>query len=424
MVQYDLGTGNLAPTFDTSEFSDVELTATLSQYKASRSSYWENIGVGGSFTAAPLIHRNTVYVGCHDKNFYALTMDGKEKWRFGANANFSWQASTDGDTIYVGCYDHNLYAFDAATGTLKWKFATNDIVIAAPSFHEDRAYFGSGDSNIYCVDCTNGKELWRFHTNGVAFSVTVKDNCVYSGYGDGVFYCLDLDGHEVWRFKTSYGRVMAYPPAFMDDLVFISSDDRNVYALDKTTGTVRWKFSALDTTYTPHYFDGRIFIGSRDFNFYCLDAKTGKQQWKFKTNHFSLDILPGPDITYGASWDTNLYALATATGTLLWKFQTDGFVGFLAKADDKVFFGSWDGNVYCLDKDGHLLWKFRSTMSSPSTIAPPETGFMKSVEVVVHQEEDTPEIDRYKERFAEEGGGSTVYTFKTQYTRKGRYATK
>lgn len=149
------------------------------------------------------ISGGTLYIGSWDNNVYALTLDGKELWRFrtGGPIVFSSPAVHKG-VVYIGSFDGHLYALDAATGLLKWKFRTNMPITADPLIHNDIIYIGSLDNCLYAVS-PDGKELWKFWTGGyVAAAATVYNDRIYFGSWDSYLYALSLDGKLVWKFKT------------------------------------------------------------------------------------------------------------------------------------------------------------------------------------------------------------------------------
>jgi len=67
-------------------------------------------------------------------------------------------------------------------------------------------------------------------------------------------------------------------------LVFGSSDDDSVTALDTETGKMRWRFYANGPVrLAPVASKGRIYFGADDGVFYCLDAAGGTLQWRYDT---------------------------------------------------------------------------------------------------------------------------------------------
>jgi len=189
-----------------------------------------------------------------------------------------------------------------------------------------------------------------------------------------------------WAFKTD-GWVLS-SPALAGGLVYFGSDDKNLYALDASTGAEKWKFSTGGPVRSsPAVVAGTVYFGSYDGSFYALDAVSGKLKWKFETageKQFEAKGLHGyfpraqtvPDfwdfflsspavkegLVYFGSGDGNLCALDLETGQLKWKFATQGVVhSSPAVAGGVVYFGSWDSYLYALDAaTGQEKWKFKT----------------------------------------------------------------
>lgn len=189
-----------------------------------------------------------------------------------------------------------------------------------------------------------------------------------------------------WAFKTD-GWVLS-SPAIAGGLVYFGSDDKNLYALDASTGAEKWKFSTNGPVRSsPAVVAGTLYFGSYDGSFYAVDAASGKLKWKFETageKQFEAKGLHGylpraqtvPDfwdfflsspavdegLVYFGSGDGNLYALDLETGHLKWKFATQGVVhSSPAVAGGAVYFGSWDSYLYALDAStGQEKWRFKT----------------------------------------------------------------
>jgi outer membrane protein assembly factor BamB len=219
----------------------------------------------------------------------------------------------------------------------------------------------------------------------VAFSQNMfRGNLAHTGV-------YDTDGPRQfkgvkWAFKTD-GWVLS-SPALSGGLVYFGSDDKNLYAVDVSTGTEKWKFSTGGPVRSsPAVAGGTVYFSSYDGNFYALDATSGKLKWKFETageKQFEAKGLHGylpraqtvPDLwdfflsspavdaglVYFGSGDGNLYALDAPTGQLKWKFVTQGVVhSSPALAGGVVYFGSWDSYFYALDAaTGQEKWKFKT----------------------------------------------------------------
>jgi len=195
-----------------------------------------------------------------------------------------------------------------------------------------------------------------------------------------------------WRFQT--GGPVVSSPVLADGVLYIGSDDANVYALDPSSGALKWKFATAakgqpgaPVRSTPAVADGAVFFGCYDGNFYAVDAATGALRWKFAMpgeHKFTVAGVHGylpkgqpmPDfwdiyqsspvvaggLVYFGCGDGALYALETATGALKWKFATGDVVhASPALADGTLYFGSWDTYLYGVDAaTGALKWKFKT----------------------------------------------------------------
>ena len=189
-----------------------------------------------------------------------------------------------------------------------------------------------------------------------------------------------------WKFKTG-GRVLSSPAA-AGGMVYVGSEDRNLYAVDARTGEQRWKFATEGAVHSsPAVAGGLVYFASYDGKFYAVDAQSGKLKWKFETGgerRFEAKGLHGyqphnqtiPDswdmylsspnvengLVYFGSGDGNQYALDAQTGTLQWKVATGDVVhSSPAVLDGVAYFGSWDSYLYAVDaQTGVQKWRFKT----------------------------------------------------------------
>jgi outer membrane protein assembly factor BamB len=74
-----------------------------------------------------------------------------------------------------------------------------------------------------------------------------------------------------WKFKTT-GRYMLHP-LFFNGMILTGSCDSNLYALNKTDGTVIWKFKTNGAIRSSVAVDNNtVFFISADGVFYALDV--------------------------------------------------------------------------------------------------------------------------------------------------------
>jgi outer membrane protein assembly factor BamB len=212
--------------------------------------------------------------------------------------------------------------------------------------------------------------------------------------------------HRVkWTFLT--GDRIVSSPVVDGGVVYVGSDDGNVYAVDAATGRQRWqRRTGGPVASTPAIANGRLYVASYDGKVYALDARTGEPLWKFATGgerRFEARGLHGfqpnqqtyadpfdvflssPVVADGTvvvgSGDGNVYALDAASGEPRWTFRTGNVVhASPAYADGVVYVGSWDGDLYAIDaKSGAGKWRFHG---GQDPLIHNQVGFQSSPAVV------------------------------------------
>lgn len=134
---------------------------------------------------------------------------------------------------------------------------------------------------------------------------------------------------------------LAFQPILAGDLVlFGSSADDQVYALEARTGLIRWRFfSEGPVRFAPAAWKDRVFVASDDGHLYALALADGRVLWKHRAgpgpqrvmgNERMISHWPargGPVVTddkvyySGGIWPSDgvfLYALDAATGRPVW----------------------------------------------------------------------------------------------------------
>jgi len=421
MRQYisDEGSGDkVSFSFQEDQFGDIELLGAFMQMRDLRQNWWEGIGPGGTITGRVIISDGLVYFGACDSVFYCLDMDGKLVWKFKAKGILLEGPAISDDAVFFGSSDHNFYALDKKTGHEKWRFQAKGEIMDMPLYHDNRVYFGCMDNMMHCLDATTGREIWNFATRDLPVSVPlIVGNRIYCGYGDRNFYCLDMDGKVIWKFSAQ-NTVAAWPAAYHKGRLFFGSWDCNLYCLDMD-GRLVWKMPAAHPVMAPMIHDNKVYVGSWDNNVYCADADTGRMIWKTDINGIASGVVSvGDGKIFAGSSDNNIYALDEKTGEVVWKYQTNGFVAQNNVAGKRLYCGCWDCNLYCLGFGGSLLWKFKTSLGTPSKITPTESALAKTAEIIWQADDDNKDKKRDDEIAIADYGefsGTYIDTTKTDY---------
>jgi alcohol dehydrogenase (cytochrome c) len=142
-----------------------------------------------------------------------------------------------------------------------------------------------------------------------------------------------------WRFGLSaaptFSGVFASTPVADRDTVYIQDLRSNVFALDRSSGTLRWerRYHAANDGPNGLAVDEERVYGATDSDAFALEAATGRELWRRHLTSASeqfVDVAPVvwkdfvflstvgfPPFGRGA-----IYALDAATGDVRWKFVT------------------------------------------------------------------------------------------------------
>ncbi len=224
----------------------------------------------------------------------------------------------------------------------------------------------------------NGQLKWSYTTGSYVYSSpAVANGVVYVGSDDNNLYALNTTtGAKLWSFTT--GGSVYSSPAVANGVVYVGSwdFDGNVYALNATTGTKLWSYTTGGYVFSsPAVANGVVYVGSYDNNLYALNATTGTKLWSYTTGGY---VGTSPAVANGVVYvgsgaflePAALYALNATTGAQVWNFTTSGGVSSSAAvANGVVYVGSEDNNVYALNATtGMKLWNY-TTSTGPSSPA-------------------------------------------------------
>ena len=224
----------------------------------------------------PTITDGKVYVGegLHtdsERRMFCLdAKTGRADWNFKTESHTEGRAALVGNKLIFCAGDDGLYCLDPKTQTKLWHFegTTRKLhVDTPPTVRGRRVFFGSGYHTLalLCADVNTGEELWRMPVDLRSFGAPLaRGNHVYFGLGTGnliddlstesengvpretaakgAIVCLDATtGKEVWRYdlpKSVHSEMSADLRA-----VYACCKDGTVYAIDRTSGKLRWKRS-------------------------------------------------------------------------------------------------------------------------------------------------------------------------------------
>ncbi len=146
----------------------------------------------GQVNSSPMVYGGMCIAGSDDNNIYCVEVlpgsggTGQLRWQLPTAERVRSSATVHAatNTVLIGCHDFNLYAIDHVSGTLKWKYAAGSIINSSPTVVGNKAYFASYDKYLYCIDARFGNLLWKTNMDYLCEASPVVDdgtNEHYSG---------------------------------------------------------------------------------------------------------------------------------------------------------------------------------------------------------------------------------------------------
>jgi eukaryotic-like serine/threonine-protein kinase len=342
----------------------------------------------GYFTSGSAVAYGIVYNLNKDGNLYALdAATGRLVWKYQGPGTMLWPGfptvsdgkiyATTGEAAQYGgeVGTSEFVCLNAYTGAIKWKLP---IEALAPRESVAIAYgklFIIPGSVTDAVDAISGSEydifnqVWAIGSNDMATSDWPMWRA--DPYHSSTATVGPANLTLAWKFTTA-GSVIS-SPSIANGVVYVGSQDKNIYALGAFSGELLWKFQTQSFIESSQAVaDGKLYTGGDDGYVYCLDAYNGVLYWKTFVNgnlpytYGSFVLKSSPAVwggrVYVGSVDGSLYAIDAASGHIDWKFQTGGPIhSSPAVSDGAVYFTSEEPNtgaLYKLDAaNGAQLWK-------------------------------------------------------------------
>ncbi len=268
--------------------------------------------------ATPVFDGSYIYIAASSGIVYAMDTTGNVQWSFNAGSPIESSPTIYQDNLYVATTGGHVFKLDKtngpdAAGNPVWDYPgsgvpSNAKFVSSPTIGDPYLYVGSiSDSSMYCIYLTP-PDLnpplppyytmlrWTYKTNGAIYSspAAYAGYCIF-GSTDYYIYCLDstIDPMDpvnptftpkaYWKTRTN-SQVFSSPLAY-NQVIYVGSNDQNLYALYMINGGVKWQFKTNGLVKSsPVAYGPNVFIGSYDKNMYAIDTLTGTAKWMVNVN--------------------------------------------------------------------------------------------------------------------------------------------
>lgn len=316
----------------------------------------------GSLFSSPVAGQHLVYIASTDGMLYAFHQDsGAIAWQVHINSYLTDATpALEGKVLFVSEEGTALTALNALTGARYWSFPLTEKIQAPPLVVGSRVLVASL-TTLWTLDATSGRLLWKYHYGAVGWPTTaspaVDGTTVYFGSGSSTkLWALNLlNGQVRWSFDT-HDRITS-AALVQGKLVYVATWHGTIFALDRTTGALRWSYSFNEGKGQQSVVDGvggnmalaanHLYVGDYRGAVICLDATHGKLEWRYATG---AEVLATPVVAAGrvyvGSDDGYFYALDLRTGRPVWRYATGAVRSSAALAGGLLYVGSLNGTFY------------------------------------------------------------------------------
>ena len=305
---------------------------------------------------------------------YAIRLsDGSKAWQYpdksGSSQFYSNPVITSDGQVIVGSsgQDKGLYCLDPATGQQKWTapFVASDHWVAPPLVVDQTIYAANNNGTLYAINLATGQKFWELSVSHSFWGAPVTNGkLIFVTSLDHFLYAVDPETHKI-AWKTDLGGSSPGSPSISEDgsSLYIGSFAKKVFAVDAASGSIRWTATVKDWVWSAPTLDGdSLYAADISGNIYSFGAPNGKNAWP--------TTQPDGAITGGMVALSNEVLVATETGSLL-AFDHTGARSWDAAVGGKIYttpVASGDRIVVApmnadfllaaVSQDGKLLWKF------------------------------------------------------------------
>ncbi|CBL45764.1 Pyrrolo-quinoline quinone redox coenzyme [gamma proteobacterium HdN1] len=291
-------------------------------------------GVGDYYISlSPSVTDTSVFAGSVDGTVARFERrKGAEMWEKETDYAITGGVAAGHGVVAFGTSSGDVVALREEDGSQLWKVNLGGQILSTPALAEDRVVVQTVDGRLHGLALADGSRQWLYDTSIPILTLRGESNpllvgnVVLAGFANGKLVALqadngfvgwerqvaepdgrselerlvdidgrmDIEGANVYA-ATYQGRVAAVEVpsgrqvwskpfsshsglSVVDGLVFISSDDGDVVALDSATGAEQWRQTGLKrrSVTAPVAYEDFVVVGDFEGYLFWLDRRTGE----------------------------------------------------------------------------------------------------------------------------------------------------
>jgi outer membrane protein assembly factor BamB len=301
---------------------------------------------------------------------------GRKVWRYKSELEPITGVGGTPQLLIVTSRDGDIAAYQEVEDNLVplWSVNLGSEIRATPVVADGQVFVRSVDGRLRSLSAVNGSQQWQITGRVPALSLTgnskplVVGDMVIAGFDDGKLIAYNRDnGKVLWETtislptgRTEVERLIDLDGSFVlrDGVIYVVSFQGHLAAVQAVSGDILWsrKFSSFQAIAID---DTALYLSSDDSDLWSIDRRTGSAFWK-------QDVLHARKITAPSLIDDKL-VVSDYQGYLHWFDKSDGkLLGRIRTTEERNYVQPqiWGKSVVTLDKSGFLVSVSQRTFST------------------------------------------------------------
>lgn len=375
---------------------------------------WRTEEVRIPASSSPIVVDGMAYVGAADTLYAIETATGEVQWSYDGVDPASASPTVVDGTVFMPGRDA-VHAVTAETGDRAWRTSVDRlqsfsgqvarVSVPSPSVVDGQVILSTltreadaDQSVLHALSAETGAPEWSFSNPvpeaqslaqqrrppTVASSPTVFDGTAYVAYRgpatdaetSGLYAVDTRTGEQSWALADPEPEPRTSPTVGAG-LLFVTTGERDLLAVDPTTGQQQWQTSLV----TDDEMQTRPGSQSDHITWYTSEPDPAG---RVSTQVTPL-IKPSPTVADGTVYAGGIWGGVTAidamSGERQWSRPDlgDGMVATPTAHDGDLYVTTTEGMLYALDaRSGETQWRYDRlddpTYSSPTVVAEPQSG--------------------------------------------------
>jgi len=221
---------------------------------------------------------------------------GKRRWRVALKVPVATGVGGGEGLILVGTKKGQILALDESTGALLWKVKLTSEVLAPPKATQGIVVASTSDGRMTGLSKTDGQVLWNYQRavpllslRGASAPVLAGDK-VIAGYANGKLVALSIiDGKVIWeksvaipRGRTELDRLVDIDadPVVVNNTVYVVAYHGRVAALSLDDGTILWTRDMSSRSGLDVAINDAVYVSDDEDNVWALQDGSGDSLWR------------------------------------------------------------------------------------------------------------------------------------------------